>query len=146
MNVNKRPRTGRLAHAPRCRGRSGRSLLFPGRSRLEPAPFHLPAGGVGCDPRQGDRHSAVDVKRGGYVVTTRTGQRLNGMDVDELREDIDSVTVDAAQADRYPTVLAPWLGSTRAEVVSTLGRPPVRMGGGDGPSVMEMFLLAPPGK
>src|SRR5207245_3588069 len=120
----------------------GRSLLFPRRSRLEPAPFHLPAGGVGCDPRQGDRHSAVDVKRGGYVVTTRTGQRLNGMDVDELREYIDSVTVDAAQADRYPTVMARWVGSTRAEVVSTLGGPPVCMGGADDPSAMGMLLRA----
>jgi len=50
------------------------------------------------------------------MVTTRTGQRLNGMDVDELREYIDSVTADAAQADRDPMVTARWVGGNRAEV------------------------------
>jgi uncharacterized OsmC-like protein len=76
------------------------------------------------------------------VVTTRTGQRLNGMDVDELREYIDAVTVDATQADRDPTVTARWVGGTRAEVISTLGGPPVYMGGDDDPSAMGMLLRA----
>ena len=76
------------------------------------------------------------------MVTTRTGRRLNGMEVDELREYIDSVTVDAAQADRNPTVTARWVGGTRAEVISSLGGPPVYMGGDDDPSAMGMLLRA----
>jgi uncharacterized OsmC-like protein len=76
------------------------------------------------------------------VVTTRTGQQLNGMDVDELRDYIKSVTVDAARADRDPTVMARWVGGTRAEVISTLGGPPVYMGGDDDPSAMGMLLRA----
>ena len=76
------------------------------------------------------------------MTTTRTGRRLNGMDVDELREYIDAVTADAAQADRDPTVVARWVGGTRAEVVSTLGGPPVYMGGDDDPSAMGILLRA----
>ena len=76
------------------------------------------------------------------MVTTRTGQRLNGMDVDELRDYIDSVTLDTAQADRDPTVTARWVGGTRAEVVSTLGGAPVYMGGDEDPSAMGMLLRA----
>ena len=76
------------------------------------------------------------------MVTTRTGQRLNGMDVDDLREYIDAVTADAAQADRNPTVVARWVGGSRAEVVSTLGGPPVYMGGDDDPSAMGILLRA----
>jgi len=76
------------------------------------------------------------------VVTTQTGQRLNGMDVDELREYIDSVTADGAQADRDPTVTARWVGGTRAEVVSTQGGAPVYMGGDDDPSAMGILLRA----
>ena len=76
------------------------------------------------------------------MVTTRTGRRLNGLDIDELREYIDGVTADAAQADRDPTVVARWVGGTRAEVVSTLGGPPVYMGGDDDPSAMGILLRA----
>ena len=76
------------------------------------------------------------------LVTTRTGQQLNGMNVDELREYIDAVKVDATQADRDPTVTAHWVGGTRAEVISTLGGPPVYMGGDDDPSAMGMLLRA----
>jgi uncharacterized OsmC-like protein len=64
------------------------------------------------------------------------------MDVDELREYIDSVTVDAAKADRDPTVTARWVGGTRAEVISSLGGPPIYMGGDDDPSAMGMLLRA----
>ena len=74
------------------------------------------------------------------MVATRSGQRLNGLDVDELRAYIDSVTADTAQADRDPTVVARWVGGTRAEVVSTLGGPPVYMGGDEDPSAMGMLL------
>jgi uncharacterized OsmC-like protein len=76
------------------------------------------------------------------MVTTRTGQRLNGIEVDELREYIESVTVDTAHADRDPTVTARWVGGTRAEVSSSLGGPPVYMGGDDDPSAMGMLLRA----
>jgi len=76
------------------------------------------------------------------VVTTRSGQRLNGMDVDELREYIDSVTADAAQADRDPMVTARWVGGNRAEVTSTLGGPPLYMGGDHDPSAMGILLRA----
>ena len=76
------------------------------------------------------------------MVATRTGQRLNGMEVDELREYIDSITADGAQADRDPTVTASWVGGTRAEVTSSLGGPPVYMGGDDDPSAMGMLLRA----
>jgi uncharacterized OsmC-like protein len=76
------------------------------------------------------------------LVTTRTGQRLNGLDVDELREYIDSVTADAAQADRDPMVTARWVGGTRAEVMSTLGGPPLYMGGDHDPSAMGILLRA----
>jgi uncharacterized OsmC-like protein len=76
------------------------------------------------------------------VVTTRTGQRLNGMEVDQLQEYIDSVVVDVAQADRDPMVTARWVGGTRAEVTSSLGGLPVYMGGDDDPSAMGMLLRA----
>ncbi len=76
------------------------------------------------------------------MVTTRTGQRLNGMDVDELREYIDSVRADAGQGDRDPVVTARWVGGNRAEVTSTLGGAPVYMGGDDDPSAMGMLLRA----
>jgi hypothetical protein len=84
--------------------------------------------------------SAVNTKGATDVATTRTGQRLNGMDVDELREYIDSVTADAAQADRDPMVTARWVGGNRAEVTSTLGGPPLYMGGDHDPSAMGILL------
>lgn len=74
------------------------------------------------------------------MVTTRTGQRLNGMDVDELREEIESVRADAAQGDRNPTVTARWVGGTRSEVTSSVGGAPIYMGGDDDPSAMGMLL------
>jgi uncharacterized OsmC-like protein len=76
------------------------------------------------------------------MVTTRGGTELNGVDADELRAYIDSVKADRACADRDPTVIARWVGGTRAEVVSTAGGPPVYMGGDDDPSAMGMLLRA----
>jgi uncharacterized OsmC-like protein len=76
------------------------------------------------------------------MVSSRTGQQLNGLEVDQLREYIDSVEVDEARADRDPTVTARWVGGTRAEVISSLGGPPVYMGGDDDPSAMGMLLRA----
>ena len=76
------------------------------------------------------------------MATTRTGQRLNGLDVEELREYIDSVTTDAAQGDRDPTITARWVGGTRAEVMSSAGGPPLYMGGDHDPSAMGVVLRA----
>ncbi len=76
------------------------------------------------------------------MVANRTAHELNGMDVDELREYIDSIKSEPTQADRNPIVTARWVGGTRAEVTSTLGGPPVYMGGDDDPSAMGMLMRA----
>ena len=76
------------------------------------------------------------------MVATRLGSQINGVDADELRAYIESVKVDRERADRTPTVIAHWVGGTRAEVVSTGGGPPVYMGGDDDPSAMGMLLRA----
>jgi uncharacterized OsmC-like protein len=76
------------------------------------------------------------------MVATRGGPEINGVDAAELREYIDSVKSDPARADREPSVIARWVGGTRAEVVSSLGGPPVYMGGDDDPSAMGMLLRA----
>lgn len=65
---------------------------------------------------------------------------INGVDVTELREYIESCRLDPSQADRNPVVVARWVGGTRAEVTSSLGGPPVYMGGADDPSALGMVL------
>ena len=74
------------------------------------------------------------------MVASERSKRINGIDVDALRSYVDRVASDPSQADRDPVVLARWLGGTRAEVVSSLGGPPVYMGGDDDPSAMGMLL------
>jgi uncharacterized OsmC-like protein len=74
------------------------------------------------------------------VAAVNSSQRINGIDVDELREYIRAVDEDASRADRHPVVVGRWVGGTRAEVTSTLGGPPVYMGGPDDPSAMGMLL------
>jgi uncharacterized OsmC-like protein len=74
------------------------------------------------------------------VATISSIHRINGVNVDELRSYIDSVEADATQADRHPVVVGRWVGGTRAEVTSSLGGPPVYMGGDDDPSAMGMLL------
>jgi uncharacterized OsmC-like protein len=69
-------------------------------------------------------------------------QRVNGVDVSALHDYIDAVAADGSRADRDPVVVARWVGGTRAEVASTLGGPPVYMGGDDDPSAMGMLLRA----
>jgi uncharacterized OsmC-like protein len=76
------------------------------------------------------------------VVTVGSGAKLNGLDVAELRTYIDSVGVDETAADRAPTVIARWVGGTRAAVSSAAGGHPVFMGGDDDPSAMGMLLRA----
>ena len=66
--------------------------------------------------------------------------RINGIDIGELREYIESCRLDPARADRNPVVVARWVGGGRAEVTSSLGGPPVYMGGDDDPSAMGMLL------
>ncbi len=73
-------------------------------------------------------------------MVTGTGKRLNGMDVDELREYIDSVSGDLGKADRNPAVTARWVGGSRAEVTSGPGGTPVYIGGDDDPSAMGILL------
>lgn len=67
-------------------------------------------------------------------------QIINGVDVGELREYIESCRLDPARADRNPVVVARWVGGNRAEVTSSLGGPPVYMGGPDDPSALGMVL------
>jgi len=67
-------------------------------------------------------------------------ETINGVDVGELRDYIDAVKADETQADRNPTVVAQWVGGTRAEVTSALGGPPTYIGGDDDPSAMGMLL------
>lgn len=76
------------------------------------------------------------------MVALQAGTRINGMDAAELRAYIDSVEADPANADRDPTVVARWVGGTRAAVTSSLGGPPVFMGGDEDPSAMGMLLRA----
>jgi len=74
------------------------------------------------------------------MATANRRQLINGIEVDGLRAYIDSVAADATHADRHPVVVARWVGGTRAEVTSSLGGPPVYMGGDDDPSAMGMLL------
>jgi uncharacterized OsmC-like protein len=73
------------------------------------------------------------------VVDAKT-QLINGIDIAELAEYTESCRIDPARADRNPTVIARWVGGGRAEVTSTLGGPPVYMGGPDDPSALGMLL------
>lgn len=67
-------------------------------------------------------------------------QRVNGVDVGELLDYIETVKLDGTRADRNPVVIARWVGGTRAEVTSNSGGPPVYMGGDNDPSAMGMLL------
>ena len=63
---------------------------------------------------------------------------LNGINVREMREYIDSCEREPSNAERNPIVIAKWMGGSRAEVAfeKTL----VHMGGDDDPSAMKMLL------
>ncbi|HSL97528.1 MAG TPA: OsmC family protein [Candidatus Deferrimicrobiaceae bacterium] len=74
------------------------------------------------------------------MSTRATKRTLNGFDVGELEAYVRSVDADRTQADRNPTVVARWLGESRAAVSSTSGGPEVSMGGDDEPSAMNMLL------
>ena len=68
--------------------------------------------------------------------------QLNGIDVAELRDYVETVAQDPTKADRDPVVVARWVGSERAEVISTSGGASVFMGGDGEPSAMRMLLMA----
>ena len=65
---------------------------------------------------------------------------INGVDVAELGQYTESCRLDPSRADRNPVVVARWVGGGRAEVTSSLGGPPVYMGGPDDPSALGMLL------
>lgn len=67
---------------------------------------------------------------------------INGLNVVELGEYTESCRLDPTRADRNPVVVARWVGGGRAEVTSSLGGPPVYMGGPDDPSALGMLLRA----
>ena len=67
-------------------------------------------------------------------------RRINGIDVEELREYIESCAQDPGRADRDPVVVGRWVGGTRAEVAAKTGGAPVYMGGPDDLSAMGMLL------
>lgn len=74
-------------------------------------------------------------------MATRSAKRdLNGFDVGQLEAYVTSVAADRTKADRSPTVVARWLGESRAAVSSAQGGPDVFMGGDDEPSAMNMLL------
>jgi uncharacterized OsmC-like protein len=74
------------------------------------------------------------------MATLPRTKQINGVDVGELREYIESCEQEPSHADRRPEVVARWAGGTRAEVVSSLGGEPVYMGGDADPSAMNMLL------
>ncbi|HEV8594146.1 MAG TPA: OsmC family protein, partial [Thermoplasmata archaeon] len=63
---------------------------------------------------------------------------LNGINVRETREYIEACERDPATAERNPTVVAKWLGGSRARV--DFEKTNVFMGGDDDPSAMKMLL------
>lgn len=67
-------------------------------------------------------------------------QVLNGINVGEMRGYIDSCRKDPSVAERNPTVVAKWVGGSRAEIA--FGDHVVRMGGDDDPSAMRMLLAS----
>ena len=74
------------------------------------------------------------------MASLETGARINGMDVAELREYIESVEADSTKGEHEPTMTARWIGGLRAAVTSSLGGPVVFMGGDDEPGAMGMLM------
>ena len=74
------------------------------------------------------------------MSTTDAAVQVNGIDVKQLRDYIEACINDPARAQRDPIVVARWVGGTRAEVTSSIGGPPVYMGGPDDPSALGMLL------
>lgn len=70
-------------------------------------------------------------------MTDREGV-LNGIDVAETRAYIEECEKEPTKAERNPTIVAKWVGGTRAQV--DFGQSVVHMGGDEDPSAMKMFL------
>ncbi len=65
---------------------------------------------------------------------------LNGINVSEFREHVESCRRNPSEAERNPTLVAKWVGGTRAEVA--FGERPFHMGGDDDPSAMRVLLAS----
>jgi hypothetical protein len=76
----------------------------------------------------------------GQLMVESKARVINGIDVAELADYTESCRIEPARADRNPRVTARWVGGGRAEVTSSLGGPPVYMGGPDDPSALGMLL------
>jgi uncharacterized OsmC-like protein len=76
------------------------------------------------------------------MASLETGPRVNGMDVAELREYIESVAADSTKGEHEPTMTARWVGGFRAAITSSFGGPVVFMGGDDEPGAMGMVMRA----
>jgi len=74
------------------------------------------------------------------MASVETGARINGLDVAELREFIESVESDRSNADREAAITSRWIGGFRSAARSKLGGPTVFMGGDDDPGAMGMLL------
>ena len=74
------------------------------------------------------------------MVSLETGARVNGMDVDELRESIASVEADRKNGDREAAITSRWIGGLRSAATSRFGGPTVFMGGEEDPGAMGMLL------
>ena len=68
--------------------------------------------------------------------------RLNGIDVEELRDQVAAATRDPMVAERNPMVVARWVGSDGAEVAFLPGETSILIGGGGQPSAMRMLLAS----
>ena len=69
-------------------------------------------------------------------------ERVNGIDVDELRDYVATVAQDPMEADRDPVVVARWVGAERAEVTLPPGEAPVFFGGDGEPNAVKMLLAS----
>lgn len=74
------------------------------------------------------------------VIGERDTAKLNGHDVEGLEAFRDTVRKDASAADRNATVVAHWIGGSRARV--ELGDKTTHVGGGDEFNAMQTLLAA----
>lgn len=74
------------------------------------------------------------------VFMTKGGKVINGIDVAELHEYIETVRRDPAQAERNPTFVARWRGGPRSEV--RIGDTTLHVGGEGEPTAMQVLLAS----
>jgi uncharacterized OsmC-like protein len=68
--------------------------------------------------------------------------RLNGIDVDELRDYVATVAQDPTKAGHDPAVVGRWVGGERAEVSFASGAAPIFIGGDGEQSAMKLLLAS----